>query len=177
MTDCDWGQSKVGRPGAAVAVRHSPMTAAARTEMPNSLCQENRAEMPPPKERERENKNGFWKRKFEEESLAKDAAKDDVGNDGANKEKKKTQQKLEWSSYPKVKSLSRRTNLTQYISSSMRISYQLNIHAWTGPALTWSRDAERNGGVAMEVEAAAGAVANDRVQRPRSHRSRRRHAI
>ena len=63
--------------------------------------------MPPPKERERENKNGFWKRKFEEESLAKDAAKEDVGNDGANKEKKKTQQKLEWSS--KVKSLSRRT--------------------------------------------------------------------
>ena len=69
--------------------------------MPNSLCQQNRAEMPPPKERERENKNGFWKRKFEEESLAKDAAKEDVGNDGANKEKKKTQQKLEWSSYPK----------------------------------------------------------------------------
>ena len=52
--------------------------------------------MPPPKERERENKNGFWKRKFEEESLAKDAAKEDVGNGGANKEKKKTQQKLNW---------------------------------------------------------------------------------
>ena len=69
--------------------------------MPNSLCQQNRAEMPPPKERERENKNGFWKRKFEEESLAKDAAKEDVGNEGANKEKKKTQQKLEWSFYPK----------------------------------------------------------------------------
>ena len=69
--------------------------------MPNSLCQQNRAEMPPPKERGRKNKNGFWKRKFEEESLAKDAAKEDVGNEGANKEKKKTQQKLEWRSYPK----------------------------------------------------------------------------
>ena len=55
--------------------------------------------MPPPKERERENKNGFWKRKFEEESLAKDAAKEDVGNDGANKEKK-TQQKLNWNGAP-----------------------------------------------------------------------------
>ena len=55
--------------------------------------------MPPPKERERENKNGFWKRKFEEESLAKDAAKEDVGNDGANKEKK-TQQKLNWKRAP-----------------------------------------------------------------------------
>ena len=69
--------------------------------------------MPPPKEREREreNKNGFWKRKFEEESLAKDAAKEDVGNDGANKETKKTQQNLEWSSWllSKVKNLSRRT--------------------------------------------------------------------
>ena len=43
---------------------------------------------------------------------------------------------------------------------------------WTGSALTWSRDAERNGGVAMEVEAvaaAAGAVANDRVQRASGH--------
>ena len=67
--------------------------------MPNSLCQQNREEMPRRK-KERENKNGFWKRKFEEESLAKDAAKEDVGNDGANKEKKKTQQKLNWNRGP-----------------------------------------------------------------------------
>ena len=65
--------------------------------------------MPPPKERGRKNKNGFWKRKFEEESLAKDAAKEDVGNDGANKEKKKTQQKIGMELLSKVKSLSRRT--------------------------------------------------------------------
>ena len=50
----------------------------------------------------------------------------------------------------------------------MCISILKEIHVWTGSALTWSRDAGRNGGVAMEVEAveAAGAVANDRVQRP-----------
>ena len=53
----------------------------------------------------------------------------------------------------------------------------------TGPALTWSRDAGRNGGVAMEVEAveAAGAVANDRVQRTSGRAAIRpdggRHAI
>ena len=94
MTD-DWGQSKVGR-------CHSPFTDDGGQNAQFTLPTEQSRNAPAKRKRGRENKNGFWKRKFEEETLAKDAAKEDVGNDGANKEKKKkTQQKLEWSFYPK----------------------------------------------------------------------------